>query len=159
MDTADTRTRILDAAQALVQRLGANAVSYQHISAAVGIRKASIHHHFPTKDDLIKALVRRHSEYFLGVVDKLFATDLPAPEKLRHYCGLFEATLRRGDGARACPVAMLGAELAPLGSAAAALVRHFYRQNERRLARLLEAGRADGTLKFGGPPAATAALV
>ena len=96
MDTADTRTRILDAAQGLVQRLGANAISYQHVSAAVGIRKASIHHHFPTKDDLIEALVRRHSAYFLGVVDKLFATDLPAPEKLRRYCGLFEATLARG---------------------------------------------------------------
>ena len=159
METADTRTRILDVAQDLVQRLGANAISYQHVSDAVGIRKASIHHHFPTKDDLIEALVRRHLDYFLGVVDKLFATNLPAPEKLRRYCGLFEATLRQGDCDRACPVAMLGAELATLGSAAADLVRDFYKQNEKRLARLLDQGRADGTLKFTGSPAATAALV
>jgi TetR/AcrR family transcriptional regulator, transcriptional repressor for nem operon len=43
MSETDTRTLILDAAQDLIQRLGANAVSYQHLSEAVGIRKASIH--------------------------------------------------------------------------------------------------------------------
>src|SRR5215510_2912589 len=55
MSEADTRTLILDAAQDLVQRLGANAVSDQHLSEAVGIRKASIHYYFPAKEDLLEA--------------------------------------------------------------------------------------------------------
>jgi hypothetical protein len=46
MPEKDTRTAIMDAAQDLIQRMGANAMSYQHISDAVGIRKASIHYHF-----------------------------------------------------------------------------------------------------------------
>src|SRR5262245_22726950 len=159
MEETDTRSRILDAAQDLIQRLGANAISYQHVSDAVGIRKASIHHHFPTKEDLIEALIERYAKDFGGVVDAILAADVPAQEKLRRYCALFEGTLRQGTHDRACPCAMLGAELATLGSAAAGLIREFYRDNERRLARLLEQGRADHSLSFAGSPQATAALV
>src|SRR3712207_7018673 len=46
------RDRLLDVAQELVQRVGANAMSYQDLSKALGITKASIHYHFPTKADL-----------------------------------------------------------------------------------------------------------
>ena len=159
MEAADTRSRILDAAQELIQRLGANAISYQHVSDAVGIRKASIHHHFPTKEDLIEALIRRYAAYFGGVVEDILASDLPAPEKLRRYCGLFEGTLRQGTHDRACPCAMLGAELATLGSASAELIREFYRDNEKRLARILEQGRAERSLSFAGSPRATASLI
>jgi TetR/AcrR family transcriptional repressor of nem operon len=159
MEASDTRTRILDAAQELVQRLGVNANSYQHISDAVGVRKASIHHHFPSKEDLIEALIRRYTAYFGSVVEDILASDLPAPEKLRRYCGLFEGTLREGAHDRACPCAMLGAELATLGNVSAGLIRKFYRENEKQLARLLEQGRAEHSLSFIGSPQATASLI
>jgi len=159
MEAVDTRSRILDVAQDLIQRLGANAISYQHVSDAVGIRKASIHHHFPSKEDLIEALIRRYSAYFLGLVDGILASDLSAPEKLRRYCGLFEGTLRKGAQDRACPCAMLGAELASIGSASAALIQEFYKDNEKRLTRLLEQGRAERSLSFEGSPQSTASLI
>ena len=159
MEVADTRSRILDAAQELIQRVGANAISYQHISDAVGIRKASIHHHFPSKEDLIEALIRRYTAYFGGIVKGILESDRPAPEKLRRYAGLFEATLRQGAHDRACPCAMLGAELATLGSASAGLIREFYRENEKWLTRLLEQGRAERSLSFEGSPQATASLI
>jgi TetR/AcrR family transcriptional regulator, transcriptional repressor for nem operon len=159
MNPADTRSRILDAAQDLIQRLGANAISYQHVSDAVGIRKASIHHHFPTKEDLVEATIRRYAAGFGEIVDGILASDLPAPAKLRRYCGLFEGTLRQGTHDRACPCAMLGAELATLGCASAGLIREFYQENEKRLARLLEQGRAEGSLSFAGSSRATAAMI
>ena len=56
---SETRTKILDVADDLVQRIGLNAMSYKHISDAVGIRKASIHHHFSKKEDLVNALLER----------------------------------------------------------------------------------------------------
>ena len=64
MLATDTKTAIMDAAQELIQRGGVNAMSYQHISDAIGIRKASIHHHFPTKDSLIEAVLQRYAVYF-----------------------------------------------------------------------------------------------
>ena len=112
----DTRTRILDAAQDLIQRTGSNAMSYQHISDAVGIRKASIHYHFPTKENLLEELLRRYTGHFLEVVDEIFVAPVDAPTKLRRYVGLFEETLREGKRDKACACAMLGAELSTLGS-------------------------------------------
>lgn len=64
----DTRDKILDVADDLVQRVGLNAMSYTHISDAVGIRKASIHHHFPRKEDLVNYSGAAKSPLVTGIV-------------------------------------------------------------------------------------------
>lgn len=150
MNDKDTRTRILDVAQDLIQRLGVNAMSYQHISDAVGIRKASIHHHFPAKEDLVQALVERYNGFFLEVVDGIVASEADAPTKLARYIGLFEATLSESQGDKVCLCAMLGAELTTLGSASAASVRRFFAENEDRLIVILEQGRQESSIRFAG---------
>ncbi len=159
MPTTDTKTAIMDAAQELMQRGGANAMSYQHISDAIGIRKASIHHHFPTKEHLIEAVIQRYATYFLGIVDGIVESKLDPVDKLRKYAGLFEATLCEGKQDKACLCGMLGAELATLGSSAAAGIRHFYRDNEARLARILEEGREKGAFHFKGDTKLVAAMI
>ncbi|RUR76440.1 TetR/AcrR family transcriptional regulator [Chlorogloeopsis fritschii PCC 9212] len=159
MNLKDTRTQILDAAQELIQRLGVNAISYQDISVAVGIRKASIHHHFPTKDDLIATLLDRYNAYFLRLVDNIIAMPIPADEKLRRYCGLFEATLSSGNHDKACLCGMLGAELATLKNPLVERVAVFYRNNEERLATILNEGRNTGVFGFPGDVKAMATLI
>ena len=57
-----TSEKILDTAQSLVVAGGYNGFSYADISDAVGIRKASIHHHFPTKAELVQVLVDRYTQ-------------------------------------------------------------------------------------------------
>lgn len=150
MSQSDTRTRILDVAQELVQRLGVNAMSYQHISNAVGIRKASIHHHFPTKEDLITALLDRYNANFLGLVDDIVTAPMDGKAKLLNYVGLFEATLSDSAGEKACLCGMIGAELATLGCPSVELVRRFYRENEQRLTQILVQGREEGIFRFKG---------
>lgn len=150
MSQSDTRTRILDVAQELVQRLGVNAMSYQHISNAVGIRKASIHHHFPTKEDLITALLNRYNANFLGLVDDIVTAPIDGKTKLLRYVGLFEATLFDSSGEKACLCGMIGAELATLGCPSVELVRWFYQENERRLTQILVQGREEHIFRFKG---------
>ncbi len=150
MSQSDTRTRILDVAQELVQRLGVNAMSYQHISNAVGIRKASIHHHFPTKEDLITALLNRYNANFLGLVDDIVTAPIDGKTKLLRYVGLFEATLSDSSGEKACLCGMIGAELATLGCPSVELVRWFYQENERRLTQILVQGREERIFRFKG---------
>jgi TetR/AcrR family transcriptional repressor of nem operon len=155
----DTKTAIMDAAQELIQRRGANAMSYQDISDAVGIRKASIHHHFPAKDDLIQAVIERYADYVLGSMDEIFASTLDPAAKLRKYAALFEATLSQGRRDKACPFAILGGELSSLDAPSTARVRRFYRDSEERLARVVEAGRAEGQFHFKGDPRQVAAML
>jgi TetR/AcrR family transcriptional repressor of nem operon len=155
----DTRSKILDAAQALVQSIGANAMSYQHVSQEVGIRKASIHHHFPAKEDLLNALIDRYGDSFFRAVDGILASRKNGLGKLREYVALFEATLRGGRQDKACPMGMLGAEVRTIGAGPAKRVKRFYLQNDARLAALLEEGRKDGSLGFEGSSQAAAGLV
>ena len=56
----DTSERILDAAQAMAQKRGYNGVSYRDISQVVGVRTASIHYHFASKEILFTALAERY---------------------------------------------------------------------------------------------------
>src|SRR3954453_7862902 len=159
MSATDTRSLILDAAQDLIQRLGANAMSYQHLSEAVGIRKASIHYHFPAKQDLLAALIERYHGYFVGLVDRLIAEESDPARMLDRYVGLFEATLREGEHDKACLCGMLGAELASLGDEAARGIRHFFKANQGRLAAILERGRDARVFGFNGDPTALAGLI
>jgi TetR/AcrR family transcriptional repressor of nem operon len=159
MPSADTKTAIMNAAQDLIQRGGVNAMSYQDISNAIGIRKASIHHHFPTKERLIEAVLQRYAIYFFKLVDDIFESKLDPRAKLRKYAALFEATLCDGKKDKACLFGMLGAELATLGSPSAAGVRKFYRDNEARLARVLEEGLGKGQFRFKGDAHVVAAMI
>ena len=57
-----TSDDILASARTLIMNGGYNGFSYADISEIVGIRKASIHHHFPSKVDLVRELVKRYRE-------------------------------------------------------------------------------------------------
>jgi TetR/AcrR family transcriptional repressor of nem operon len=159
MKQVDTKTQILDVAQDLIQRLGVNGMSYQDISEAVGIRKASVHTHFAKKDDLLAALLDRYSDRFLRIVEGVLASSDSPEVKLRRYCGLFEATLSSGNQDKACLCAMLGAELSSLNAPLVEQVSRFYRANEEHLATLLDAGRQDGSFRFPGEVQAMASLI
>ncbi|MGL4608946.1 MAG: TetR/AcrR family transcriptional regulator [Trueperaceae bacterium] len=56
--------RILETARTFVQTKGFNGFSYADISEAVGIKKACIHYHFPSKTDLSRELVRQYRKVF-----------------------------------------------------------------------------------------------
>ena len=62
-ETRDTKTALLDHAEHVARARGFDGFSYADLAEAVGIRKASIHYHFPSKAALSAALMDRyHSE-------------------------------------------------------------------------------------------------
>lgn len=105
VSTLDTRQQILDTAQELLQRLTYHAFSYSDISAEVGIRKASIHYHFPTKEDLGIAIVDRYLEEFFGWRQELERQQLSPKAKIEAYFELF-GCLRHDQ---ICPLGTLSA--------------------------------------------------
>ncbi len=104
----DTKTHILDVAEDLIQRVGLNAMSYKHISDTVGIRKASIHHHFPRKKDMVDALLSRcdstYGVHYLAIVDD----NGSAPEKLRQLADVFADGVTTG---KLCLVGMICSDM------------------------------------------------
>lgn len=55
---------IMDAAELRIRSRGYNGFSFRDIAGDVGIKSASVHHHFPTKTDLAVAVARRYRQRF-----------------------------------------------------------------------------------------------
>jgi TetR/AcrR family transcriptional repressor of nem operon len=137
--------RIADVAQALVQQVGYNGFSFEHISQVVGMRKASIHHHFSSKVVLGVAVVKRYTLQFedaLGHVDSQFR----APhDRLLAYADLFETTF--GHDHSLCVCGMLGAESSSLDEALNTEVRRFFQMNLNWLQTVFQDGLNSGVLR------------
>ena len=145
--TAATRDRVLDIAERLVQTRGFNAWSYADIAAALGITKASLHYHFPTKADLGARLIARYEETFLRALHAIDASGKDPLARLEQYMGIYESVLRDD---RLCLCGMLAAEQGTLPPEMKAGLRSFFDANEAWLAALLEEGRERGELHFEG---------
>lgn len=60
----DTKTKILDAAERFIIQGGYSSFSFRDIAEAVGIKSASVHYHYPTKGDLVSAVMVRYTSDF-----------------------------------------------------------------------------------------------
>lgn len=143
------KARILDAAEKMVQERGLNAVSFQDLADAVGLRKPSIFHHFRNKEELTLALIDRcatkHGPQYAEVV----ARDISAPDKLRQIAKIFEDGLANQ---RPCLLAALGASINTMPDSAVEELHVAADGAVGRFAEVFQQGRRDGTLKFEGDP-------
>jgi TetR/AcrR family transcriptional repressor of nem operon len=153
---ADTAREILDIAERLVQTRGFNGFSYADVATELEITKASLHYHFPTKADLGRALIARYRERFLGALGSIDAEEPSANGRLQRYVDLYEAVLQEE---RMCLCGMMAAEYATLPKGMQDELRRFFSANEAWLAKVLEAGADDGSLRDRGAPLESARLV
>jgi TetR/AcrR family transcriptional repressor of nem operon len=137
--TASTSEKILDIAQSLIIVGGYNGFSYADISAAIGIRKASIHHHFPTKVELVVVLVdryRQQAEAGLTLLEKQHPNPV---DRLQSYLNFWQTCVR--DASQSfCVCAMLASEMPMLPQEVAARVRGHFDRLARWLTTMLQAG-------------------
>lgn len=144
---ADTPQRILDIAERLVQTRGFNGFSYADIAEALEVTKASLHYHFPSKAELGKRLIERYEQTFLAALKGIDASGVGPREKLKRYVRIYADVLNDN---RMCLCGMLASDYTTLPKAMKDEVRHFFDENERWLATLLEQGRKSGTFEFKG---------
>lgn len=71
LDKTDTKTRILEAANAMSLKLGPAHLSLEVVAAEAGISKGGLLYHFPSKQALLRALVARHVEGMRRDMDKI----------------------------------------------------------------------------------------
>src|ERR1700710_2539257 len=146
-----TSEKILDVAQSLVVAGGYNGFSYADISDAIGIRKASIHHHFPTKAALVSALVGRYVRQAQDGLKSL-RDHVPDPvEQLNAYLAYWQKCVI--DAAEPfCVCAMLASEIEMLPDEVASQVRVHFRNLAGWLASVLESGEEQGAFRLDVSP-------
>jgi TetR/AcrR family transcriptional repressor of nem operon len=100
--TGSTREQILGVARALIETRSYLGFSFQDVADAVGIRKASLYHHFPTKEALGIAVIRQATQLFK---DWDAARVRMPKDALESYFRMYRNTLRAGSGM--CPAGAL----------------------------------------------------
>ena len=144
---SDTAEKLVEDARQLIVNGGYHGFSYADLSERFGIRKASIHHHFPAKVDLVVAVVdqaRRAIQAQIAAVE----TGTPvAMEQLAAYTGYWERCIR-DQSAPFCLAAILAAELPNLPAEVAAAVRGHFADLGQWLERVLALGVAQGAMRL-----------
>ena len=144
---SNTFHEILSCARSLIIAGGYNGFSYADISESVGIRKASIHHHFPTKVDLVKTLVnqyRHEAESGLAHLERV----CPGPgDQFRAYISYWQECI--GDATKGyCVCALLATQIPVLPQEVVAEVRAHFRAISAWLTSVLERGARLGCLSL-----------
>lgn len=146
----ETKDLILSSAQRLVQQRGFNGFSYADVAEEVGIRKASLHHHFASKVDLGVAVIESYCAQFDQALSHIDVGCATAPEKLHAYVAIYRSTLQSD---RLCMCGMLATEVQTLDAAMLPKLARFFARNTEWLAQVLSEGKAHGVMYFDGPAA------
>jgi len=154
--SARTPDRILDVAQRLMQTRGYNGFSYADVAAEIGVRKASLHHHFSTKAALGAAVIARYTARIAEALAEIDAGEPDAAARLVRYTRLYTGVLTQG---RLCLGAMLAAEIGTLPQPMQAAVRKFFQANLAWLEAVIERGRSTGALAPQGTDAEAARVL
>ncbi len=148
---SNTSEDILTCARALIVAGGYNGFSYADIADVVGIRKASIHHHFPNKLDLVKTIVVQHRQATAEGIERLQQA-IPDPlGMLRAYIDYWEKCIA-DLSSPFCVCALLAGELPILPAEVAVEVRGYFRFLSGWMASLLEQGARQGTIRLTQSP-------
>lgn len=151
MSKRDTAEQILDVAQDFIQIRGFNAFSYQCIADKIGIRKASIHYHFPSKFDLGRAVIARYRQHLAGLMGQAeLSPDADFWGVLSCYFEPYFEFARTGK--KVCLCGALSGEFPALSKEMQDEVRGFFNEHQKWLAKLFALGRDAGAFKFAGDP-------
>lgn len=149
---------ILRCARSLIVKGGYNSFSYADISEVVGIRKASIHHHFPSKSDLVAKLVVQYREEAEAGFTDLQQTVTDPLDQIQAYIGYWERCIVDATHPF-CVCALLAGEIPVLPEAVALEVRRHFRRLSDWLASALERGAAQARLRLAGTAKADAEMI
>lgn len=142
----ETRELILRCAQELMQTQGYNAFSFRDIAADVGVKSASVHHHFAAKEDLGVEVIRRYGDELIAQLERI--PESSAEAKVQGLIRILNQSMTEGN--KVCLCAMLMSDSETLPGKMRTELQQLISRVEKWLARVLEDGRESGEFGFEG---------
>lgn len=152
-----TADKLVDEAKRLIVDRGYNGFSYADLSERFGIRKASIHHHFPSKVDLVVAVVERGRAAIQGQIAALEVCAPIAIEQLYAYTRYWERCIL-DRSAPFCLAGVLAAELPALPDEIGVAVRGHFNDLKTWVVNVLTLGVAQGSMHLEDTPTVEAEI-
>lgn len=141
----DTRERILDSAQRLAQTRSFHGFSFQDIADEVGVRKASLYHHFDSKDDVAVAMLQRVAGWVSAQFKRVEGRE--PKERLEAYFDLFRQI--HGKAERMCPGGSFAAVFDGVSSPVQASLHRFAKMHVDWLEEVVRDGVEQGQFTIG----------
>jgi TetR/AcrR family transcriptional repressor of nem operon len=151
LDLSPRASEIVTCTQTLLVSGGYNGFSYADISASVHISKATIHHHFPSKAELVQTVLQCYRAQARAGIEAIDRTIKDPVKRLGAYTGYWESCIS-DDTASICVCAMLAAELPAIPSQVADEVRGHFLDLAAWLANVLQAGASTGAFQLRQTP-------
>lgn len=104
----NSKDTIVEAATKMAQAHGYGGLNLRALAEQVGIKAASLYHHFPSKADLATAVARRYWEDAAAGLEALTAKIADPAERLRRYPSTFRTALENDN--RMCLCSFMTAE-------------------------------------------------
>ncbi|MBC7713187.1 MAG: TetR/AcrR family transcriptional regulator [Rhizobacter sp.] len=141
---SDTKTQALNLAKGYLQTLGFNGFSFQTIADALGIKKASLHYYFASKEEMGLAVMEDYIEGHKVWAKKVH--DLPSKIKLekliKGFCAL---SSKKRD--MICPVGSFSSDFNTVTPKMKKKIKQFHFLIRDWLMETLEQGKKEGTIK------------
>jgi TetR/AcrR family transcriptional repressor of nem operon len=134
---AGTRDALVRTAESLMRTRGYTAFSYADLAETVGIRKASIHHHFPTKEDLGIAIVEDYILRVRSEFERIQGQHQGVVDRLEAYFELFQSST---EGGLLPLCGALAAEMSALPPSLQELTHRFFDMQLKWLTAVLKHG-------------------
>jgi len=141
----ETRQRILDSAQRLTQTRSFHGFSFQDIADEVGVRKASLYHHFDSKDAVAVAMLKRAADWVRAELTKTEGRE--PKERLEAYFDVFRQIY--GKGKRMCPGGSFAAVFDAVSSPVQTAVHRFAKMHVDWLEDVVRDGVEQGQFTVG----------
>lgn len=154
----DRKRQILETAAELLSHKSFAAFSYQDLANALEIRKASIHHHFATKDDLGVALLEFWRERSDAMLQDVIGSARSPGHGLDRILELAEHVLL-DLGNQVCPAGAFEVDVEHLSERVRTALAAEKTAFRDQLAELLQAARAAGEVTFRGEAQEQAAML
>src|ERR1700692_690808 len=135
--SSSSKEAILAAARRTAQAHGYGGLNFRDLADEVGIKAASIYHHFPSKADLGAAVARRYWEDTAAELESMLAETSDPFRCLQQYPGIFRKSLESDN--RMCLCSFMAAEYDDLPEAVKKEVQAFADVNVAWLSKVLSA--------------------
>lgn len=140
--SSSSKEAILAAARRTAQARGYSGLNFRDLADEVGIKAASIYHHFPSKADLAAAVAKRYWEDSAAYLETMLANTADPMRCLRQYPGTFRKALENNN--RMCLCSFMAAEHDDLPEAVRKEVQTFADINVAWLSKVLSAAAVVG---------------
>lgn len=155
----DVRQHILDVARPLLLSKGFTAVGLAEVLAAARVPKGSFYHYFGSKEAFGEAVLEDYFGNYLEHTDGLLGQTGTAAQRLLAFFNDWLDSQTGDEAQSRCLAVKLGAEVCDLSESMRGALERGTSGVVERLARCIEQGREDGSVKPALEPASVAAML